>query len=194
MSSTYDIPECVIDYIKKRPRLKDEDYYLAGAGRALGWMRIAAAQLARSNDFELKLAEYHAYAGISAARTSIDAFANFLNCFFSIGFSPSPEIDLAKERFRNKIKAAEPRISADVDALARLAIQIDPHRQKVQHREGPALVRYSNEQWYLAPQGLRGSRDADENLVDLLGRWADEIEFLFCNIVGYLSARVHKTG
>jgi hypothetical protein len=101
MTSTYDVPECIVTFIRHRD-LRDEDYYLYATGRALGWVRMAAFQLERTDDF--KLAEYHAYAAICAARTSIDAFANFLNRFLSLGLSPPTESDLAKNRFRKQGK------------------------------------------------------------------------------------------
>lgn len=73
----YDVPDCIVDFMKHRD-IVDSDYLLYGSGRALGWLRMSADTI-ESLPNELKEAEYHGYAGISAARTAIDALANWLS-------------------------------------------------------------------------------------------------------------------
>lgn len=88
---SYDVPDCVVAYLRGED-LVPRHYYAYGAGRALQWIRMAAdaldgLQVKTMVDMERKPAEYHAYAGISAARTSIDALANCLNQHFKVGLS-----------------------------------------------------------------------------------------------------------
>jgi hypothetical protein len=69
-------PRCITQFMLNRD-LVEADYHLNGVGRALSHVRVAAQQLRNTNGREM--ADYHAYAGVSAARTSIDSMASWLN-------------------------------------------------------------------------------------------------------------------
>jgi hypothetical protein len=49
------------------------------------------------------MADYHAYAGVSAARTAIDSMASWLNQWSGLNLTASARIDLANERFRKQV-------------------------------------------------------------------------------------------
>ena len=88
---TFDVPDWMVGPFVTNG-VSENDYYLYGAGRALGFARMAAYALDDPNyDTEtighpLKVAEYHAYTGISAARTAIDATASWCN----VVLNPNP--------------------------------------------------------------------------------------------------------
>src|SRR5438105_248586 len=82
-----------------------------------------------------RVAEYHAYAGVSACRTAIDATANWL-CILLPSMAPGVGVDLTKLKFREKITAIRPRRWKQLERLGALASHIDPLRQAAQHREG----------------------------------------------------------
>src|SRR5205085_487278 len=118
-----------------------------------------AVQKLRSTDGS-EMADYHAYAGVSAARTAIDSMASWLNLWSGLNLGASARIDLGNERFRKKV---DPLIPSDMlPGLARLnsigVDEIDWHRQRAQHREGLAVVRYEPGGWYLAPDGTQKPR------------------------------------
>lgn len=159
--------------------LVDTDYYLYGAGRAITWLRMSADALddLRAEtifDIDQKSAEYHAYTGVSAARTALDALANWVNLLLTIG-SPSPAIDFAKAKFATKIGAKVPALKELLPRLEVLAKQIDEDRQRAQHREGLAIQHYSEDGrglgWYLCSPGR-----ADRSLVAMLRTWADDLK------------------
>ena len=180
---TYDVPEWIICPLVKEG-VSESDYHLYGAGRALGFIRMAADALDDSRDCtELKVAEYHAYVSISAARTAIDATASWLNVKLQLGLKPSPQINLSKGGFRAKVSKVRPEVQEYIQVLGDLGKQVDEHRQRAQHREGLALLSHSDSKelghrvgWYLMPKGLSGNRTADLHLAELLRCWADNIE------------------
>lgn len=182
---TFDVPEWMIAPFLEHD-ISKSDYFLYGAGRALSFVRMAACALDERPD-DQKVAEYHAYTGISAARTAIDAIASWLNVKLKLGLTPSPQINLSREKFRAKVLMVHPELEEFVQALCALGTTIDEHRQRAQHREGLAIIHHISslkesshlEGWYLAPKGLSGNRSDDLPLVDLLTSWADEIE---CNL------------
>ena len=99
---TFDVPDWVIAPFCKLGVFED-DYHLYGACRALGFVRMAAAALEKMGNSEeetdpQKVAEYHAYAGISAARTAIDAAASWLNMVLKLNFPSGNQVDLSKKR------------------------------------------------------------------------------------------------
>jgi hypothetical protein len=69
-------PHCITRFMRHRD-LVDADYHLNGVGRAIAYTRIAAQQLRNIRGSEM--ADYHAYAGVSVARTAIDSMASWLN-------------------------------------------------------------------------------------------------------------------
>ena len=161
--------------------VSENDYSLYGAGSALGFVRMAACALGEPYSIQ-KVAEYHAYTGISAARTAIDAIAVWCNLVLNLGLKSGIQISMTKKAFRKQVSNASPGIATYVQALADLAGKIDDHRNRAQHREGLA-VRYKFSRnpkhltgWYLAPMGLCGDHTTDLPLVDLLNGWAEEIE------------------
>ncbi len=141
------------------------DYYLYGAGRALGFVRMAAAALEEPGGSEVahigqKESEYHAYAGISSARTAIDAVAVWLNVVLHLDVKQGPGINLSRKDFRDIALVNLPEPSKEyVEHLGELGREIDEHRQRAQHREGLAVSYYSSQQlnflsgWYLRPKG-----------------------------------------
>jgi hypothetical protein len=139
--------------------LVDADYHLNGIGRALTYVRIGAQQLRNTNGREM--ADYHAYAGVSAARTAIDSVASWLNLWSGANRRSSGAIDLNNERFRKEIVARIPAgMVGPIQTLNRIGVdQIDKHRQRAQHREGLAVVKYVPGGWYLAPEGIQHRRE-----------------------------------
>lgn len=177
---TLDVPDWMVAPFVTNG-LSESDYYLHGAGRALGFVRMAACALDEPYSSQ-EVGEYNAYTGISAARTAIDAIAVWCNIRLHLGFAQGPQLNLSKKRFQNKVSTASPEVVMYVQALGELGTKIDEHRQRAQHREGLA-IRYKFSRtskhltgWYLAPKGLSGKHTADLRLVDLLNGWADEIE------------------
>ena len=73
---SYDVPAWIIQALYDNGELTDASYHLYGAGRALTFVRMAADTLEPLANDDKIFAEYHAYAGISAARTAIDATAS----------------------------------------------------------------------------------------------------------------------
>ena len=171
---TFDVPGWIIAPFTARG-VSENDYFLYGAGRALGFVRMAADALSSLSD-DLKIAEYHAYAGISAARTIIDATAAWLNAILNLDVSPPHNINLSRIVFRSSLLDALPGTEAYVKRLGNLGCAIDEHRQRAQHREGLALIPHSTGGWYLAPDGLSGDRAKDLHIANALKCWADEIE------------------
>jgi hypothetical protein len=188
---SYSVPQFIVDFLMyrkstrvgqlvdfgRRRNLRKSDYALYGAGRNLVFSRIAADSL--DGPGESRLAEYHAYAGVSALRSSIDSAANWLRLHLKMKVKRATEISLTRPSFLTAVKQEKPSIATHVDALARIAREIDKHRQRAQHREGLALVRYvssDSERWYLAPRGIQYVRNQDRDIVDLLRDWANRIE------------------
>ena len=182
---TFDVPDWMVGPFVTNG-VSENDCYLYGAGRALGFARMAAYALDDPNydikpiGHPLKIAEYHAYTGISAARTAIDATASWCNVVIELGLKPGIQVSLTKKAFRSKVSKASPGVTTYVQALGDLGEKIDEHRQRAQHREGLAISYHTDSQklghpggWYLA---IGGDHTADLRLVDLLNGWADEIE------------------
>ena len=147
----------------------------------MGFVRMAACALDEPYSSQ-EVGEYHAYTGISAARTAIDATAVWCNTTLHLGFAQSPELNLSRKDFQEKASMASPEVVTYVQALGDLGRKIDEHRQRAQHREGLAIrYKFSRNSkhltgWYLAPKRLSGDHTADLRLVDLLNGWAEEIE------------------
>jgi hypothetical protein len=189
---SYDVPTWTVQALCEQGELTDASYHLYGAGRALTFVRMAAdtlETLANEQANDQKAAEYHAYAGISGARTAIDAAASWLRVELSLG-RPLTGIDFHKKPYRNKVVQKKPDLEAHVQALGNLAASIDKHRQRAQHREGLALRFHSPGStvahpggWYLAPKGIGEPGTNDLRLADLLQRWADQIEQNVCAMV-----------
>jgi hypothetical protein len=138
--------------------LVEADYHLNGVGRALSHVRIAAQQLRNTNGREM--ADCYAFADVSAARTAFDSMASWLNLWSGVNRRSSGAVDLNNERFR---RAVDPRIPqamiASIDVVNRIGVdQIDQHRQRAQHREGLAVIKYEPGGWYLAPEDIQHPR------------------------------------
>lgn len=194
LMKSHGIPSCIVDYMSSRD-IVESDYYLHGSGRAIGWVRMAADELAELGGLPLvesdqKVAEYHAYMGISAARTSIDAFAGWLNMELHLGVSAAA-VDLKKRRFRARVVEAAPSLTRSARRLGALARIIDRDRQRAQHREGSAILLYEAAGWHLT-KGLQADRQLDKHLPTLLRAWADCIEHEACatvKVIGQSSLR-----
>ena len=177
---TFDVPNWMIAPFKSQG-VSQSDYFLYGAGRALVFVRMAAYALDEAPN-DQNVAEYHAYTGISAARTAIDATASWCNVALELNVTQGNQVNLSRQDFRGKLSQVQPEISKYVECLGTLGKQIDEHRQKAQHREGLAIRnKFSRKSqhlngWHIAPMGLGGDHIADLRLVDLLNGWADEIE------------------
>ena len=185
----YDVPDCIINFFRYRDFV-DADYHLYASGRALGWVRMAADAIETSGYDDLKLVEYHAYAGISAARTAVVAVASWLRVWLLPGRTPGPTVDLAKDKFREQVCREKPEIGEYLRRLGNMAQkEIDHHRQRAQHREGLALdfgVSGSSGQWYLKEEGIpRPGRP----IVALLRDLADKIEDEIRGMLGVLSCQ-----
>ena len=118
--------------------LSESDNYLHGAGRALGFVRMAAYALDEPYSRQ-EVGEYHAYTGISAARTAIDATAVWCNTTLHLGFAQGPQLNLSRKDFQEKISKASPEVVTYVQALGDLGKKINEHRQRAQHRDGLAI-------------------------------------------------------
>ncbi len=169
---TFDVPHSMSFYLSDRTKssgFSESDNYLYGAGNALGFVRMAAFALYEPYSRPV-VGEYHAYTGVSAARTAIDAFAVWCNSVLELGLKPGIQVSLTKSPFRNKISKALPEVATCVQALGDLGKEIDDHRQQAQHREGLAIRNKSSRKsphlngWYLAPMGLSGDHAADLHL------------------------------
>jgi hypothetical protein len=190
----YDIPAVIIECMRGRD-LWHADYYLNAAGRALSWMRIAADSIddlaIQEHGGDEKVAHYHTYAGVSAARTALDALANWLRFVFVVPdeFLPPHRIDFAEKDFRKHIVRLQPQTTEQVAKLMRLAKEIDPLRQLAQHREGVQVVYgvlqfqdawYGKGRWYLRSRSLQSVRSPkvqkELDVVLVLRRWAEEME------------------
>ena len=169
----------------------ESDNYLHGAGRALGFVKMAACALNEPYSSQ-EVGEYHAYTGISAARTAIDATASWCNVILKLGLKPGNQVNLSRKDFQDSISRASPEVVAYVQALGDLGTKIDEHRQRAQHRDGLAIrYKFSRNSkhltgWYLAPKGLSSDQTADLRLVNLLSGWANVIEENLREIHGVL--------
>ena len=180
---TYDVPKWMIAPFLAEG-VSDSDYFLYGAGRALGFIRMAAYVLdLEVPSSEFKVAEYHTYTGISAARTAIDATASWLNQVLKLGVPQGNQVNLSRPDFQTKIVTHLPKAEKCIQSLGDLGNKINEHRQRAQHREGLAIIHHLDSKkfehtggWYLAPNGLSSDRADDIRLPDLLHSWADEIE------------------
>ena len=175
---TFDVPDWMIAPFVANG-VSENDYFLYGAGRALGFVRMAAYVLDEIPNGQ-KVAEYHAYAGVSAARTAIDATASWCNVVLKLGVKQGNQVNLSRGDFREKLAQVQPQISEYVEHLGDLGRKIDEHRQRAQHREGLAISYHTDSEkfghpsgWYLA---ISGDHTADLRLVDLLNGWAGYIE------------------
>lgn len=191
MLREHDAPDCIIDALKYRD-LSDEHYYLYGSGRALAFVRMAADALQALGN-EQKIAEYHGYVGISAVRTAIDAAANWLRIRLNVTVRSPLLVDFTKADFLKALIAKQPSIRSYVECLGALAREIDPERQRVQHREGLALRYCTSERpnwegWYLT-KGMQTPWDENQQLHLVLRKWADDIELAVCGIISLLMPR-----
>ena len=177
---TFDVPDWMIAPFVANG-VSENDYFLYGAGRALGFVRMAACALDEIPN-DQKVAEYHAYTGISAARTAIDATASWLEKMLELQVARRYLVNPSRQEFREEVSQVRPEVSKYVKNLGDFGNQIDEHRQQAQHREGLAIRnKFSRKSphlngWHLAPMGLSGDHTADLHLVDLLNGWADAIE------------------
>lgn len=134
---TFDAPNWMIaPFISQG--VSQSDYFLYGAGRSLVFVRMAAYALDETYCGQ-KVAEYHAYTGINAARTAIDATASWCNETLKLGLKPGNQVNLSRQDFREKLSQIQPQISEYVEHLGDLGRQIDEHRQRAQYREGLAM-------------------------------------------------------
>ena len=173
----FDVPNWMIAPFMTQG-VAESDKYLYGAGRALGFVRMAAYALVQIPN-DQKVAEYHAYSGISAARTAIDATASWLEKMLELKVARSFLVNPSRQEFREAVSHVRPEISKYVNNLGVLGNQIDVHRQQAQHREGLAILnKFSRKSQHLTGRHLAMSGDhtADLRLVNLLNGWADEIE------------------
>ena len=177
---TFDVPNWMIaPFISQG--VSQSDNFLYGAGRALGFVRMAAYALDEIPN-DQKVAEYHAYAGISAARTAIDATASWLEKMLEFQMVRRFLVNPSRQEFRDAISQRRPEMLKYVKNLGDLGDQIDDHRQQAQHREGLVIRNKFSQKsqhlngWHLAPMGLSGDHTVHLRLVDLLNGWADEIE------------------
>lgn len=179
----YNVPACIVGFITNRD-IGDKEYYLYGCGRAIAFVRMAADVLESLGNRQ-KTAEYHAYVGISGARTAIDAAANWLRIHLDAPVGQPLFCDFAKRWFLRKLGQKKPEIKSYIKTLGALAKEIDPLRQRAQHREGLTLIFHTPGGWHLAG-GLQASRGEDKRLPTLLRVWADEIENNVCEMIQIL--------
>ena len=178
---TYEVP-CWMTALMSERGVFESDYYLYGAGRALGFVKTAAGALDQLEN-DLKEAEYHAYAGISAARTAIDAVACWLNLALEIDQVHNSALNLSRKDFRKKVVAKVPAICWILNHLCELGSTIDEHRQRAQHREGLPL-KYHIEStaldhakgWYLVTAESLKDHQLDLRLCNVLQEWQRHIE------------------
>ncbi len=179
---TFGVPDWMGFYLSVRAKsagLSESDYQLHGAGRALGFVRMAAFALDEPYSRQ-EVGEYHAYTGVSAARTAIDATSSWFNVVLKLGLKPSIQVSLAQRSFQKKAAEARPEVATYVQALADLVEEINKHRNRAQHREGLAISSHLDSQKLGHPGGkylaMSGDHTADLHLAKLLNCWADKIE------------------
>ncbi|MGH2584825.1 MAG: hypothetical protein ACRDJE_07930 [Dehalococcoidia bacterium] len=179
---TYEVSACIIRACHGRDWTEADDYLYA-AGRAVTWVLMAADAVQTAQ--ELKVAEYHAYTGISAARSAVDATANWHRVRFLPSEKPGTSIDLAKEGFREKLKSlVPPSVFACLETLGHLARdELDVWRQRAQHREGVQPILREGGAWYVALLGYASPHTEQWHLASLLKGWADSIERQLCAIL-----------
>ena len=107
--------------------VSQSDYFLYGAGHALVFVRMAAYALDESPN-DQNVAEYHAYTGISAARTAIDATASWLEKILELQVARRYLVNPSRQEFREEISQVQPEVSKYVKNLGDLGNQIDEHR------------------------------------------------------------------
>ena len=105
---TFEVPMWIVAPLVAEG-VNDSDYFLYGAGRALAFVRMAAYALGEIPD-DQKVAEYHAYTGISAARTAIDATASWCNATLKLGVNPGNQVNLSRGDFRKKVLQCRPEV------------------------------------------------------------------------------------
>lgn len=178
---TYEVPFWMTALMLARGGYESDDY-LYGAGRALGFVKTAAGALEQLEN-DLKEAEYHAYAGISAARTAIDAAACWLNSALEVGQEHNSGLNLSRKDFREKLVKKVPAICSQLKHLCELGSTIDEHRQKAQHREGLPLKYHAESTvldhakgWYLVTAKSHHDHQLDLRLCDVLQDWQRHIE------------------
>ena len=110
----------------KSAGLSEGDTYLHGAGRALGFVRMAAFALDEIPK-DQKVAEYHAYVGISAARPTIDATACWLEKILELQVAQRHQVNTSRPEFRKSISRVRPEVSKYIKSLGDLGNQIDAH-------------------------------------------------------------------
>jgi len=179
---TYEVSPCITRAWQGRD-LAEADNYLYAAGRAVTWVHMAADAVQVAQD--LKLAEYHTYVGISAARSAIDAIASWLRVRLFPSDKQGTSIDLAKTGFRARLQpCVPPSVMASIETLGRIARDdVDIWRQRAQHREGIQPILRESGAWYIAPLGLASPHTEQVHLADLLKEWADRIEHELCKIL-----------
>ena len=108
--SSYEVPDFIVQALYQNGKLTGASYQLYVAGRAFTFVGMAADSLESLADEQAndqKVAEYHDCAGISSARTAIDATASWLRVELSLG-KAGPGIDFNKKRYRDKVIQKNP--------------------------------------------------------------------------------------
>ena len=115
---TFDVPDWMIAPFVANG-VSENDHFLYGAGRALGFVRMAACALDEIPN-DQKVAEYHAYTGISAARTAIDATATWLEKMLELQVARRYLVNPSRTEFRDEVSQVRPEVSMYVKKLGRL--------------------------------------------------------------------------
>ena len=149
------------------------------------FIRIAANQLeALTEEFAME-AEYHASAGMNAARGVADSTASWLNGELGLGAKEGNALSLTHNPFLYKVAAKLPKVEEHLRRLAAWAGVFHTQRLKAQHGNGLAMfygkvLRTDNQDideilkgWFLHPADIPGGA------FDLKGpRWESTEEFL----------------
>ena len=151
---------------------------LEWAGRTLGFVRMAADRLETPRPGRRSVAQYHAYAGISAALTSIDATATWLNESLRLGVTAGIPVDLCRSAYRQRVSDAIPDAEEHIAVLGQLKGYINESRKLIQHRRGAPLNFHPyGEGWCFEPPDDREpTQVVHRYLHDLLRNWANQIE------------------
>jgi len=135
---------------------------------------------------DIRVADYHAYSGVSSARTCVDAFTCWLNGWFDVGMTRAA-INLIREDFWKRLQAkicayADPTLVTSVRKLRGLAKEIDAYPQPAQHRDGLPVARLAGV-WRIAKSSSEKVTSSNADAAALLRFWADRAETEICLIL-----------
>jgi hypothetical protein len=184
------VPDFIIELVVGKD-VRPDFYYMCAAGQNLVFMEVAATHLEADADLDHPEAAYHIYAGISAARSALDAASHWMRTTLSLPVSSLLACDLTKREFRKLLRdAGQAQLAHEFSRHGDLFKRIDDYREMLQHREGLAsmpVVYPSQRRVWAVPkdpsQGMNGIPLGFWEVPELLRSWRLEIEGILRQIV-----------